>query len=106
MYNRDEASILLQQMMPRFKHVREGDLIFVFKYDEDDPSILHIYARHLTTVQQAIDTWFDEDAEETWNPRRERFETRSQTHEIYWFWLEEDRRVLIITCFQREADES
>jgi hypothetical protein len=41
-------------MMPRFKHVREGDLDFVFECDVDDPSILHIYARHLTTVQQAI----------------------------------------------------
>lgn len=90
--------------MPRFKHIRESGVVFVFKYDADDPALLHIYARHLTTPREAIDRWFDETADEVWNERYERFETRNETHQVYWIWLEEGERVLIITCLRREDE--
>jgi hypothetical protein len=88
--------------MPAWKHVRSGGVVFVFKYDLDDPSILHIFARHLMTVDDALRTWFDEDAEDTWNDEYGRFETRSDTRVLYWKWLTEAERVLVISCFTRE----
>lgn len=32
---------------------------FVFKYDVDAPHLLHIFARHLTEPDDALDVWFD-----------------------------------------------
>jgi hypothetical protein len=66
--------------MPRWKHVRADGIVFVFGYDPADASVLHIFARHLTTVDDALRVWFDPDAEEEWNAKCERFETRSDTH--------------------------
>ncbi len=37
-------------VVPKFEHVTEGGVRFVFKRDDVDPDLLHIYARHLTTI--------------------------------------------------------
>ena len=34
--------------------------------------------------------------------KHQRWESRSATHELYWLWLEESRKVLVITCFGLE----
>jgi hypothetical protein len=88
--------------MPRYRQVRADGLVFLFAYDADDPTLLHIFARHLTTIDDALRTWFDASAEETWNEQRQRFETRSASHVLYWTWLTDNERVLIISCFTRE----
>ncbi len=81
----------------RFTHFEEAGIRFVFKYDDDAPELLHIFARHLTTIDDALDTFFS--GETTWNDERERFETYSESHGLFWFWLEEGRVVMVITCF-------
>jgi hypothetical protein len=45
---------------PRFVSTvdEESGFRFVFKTDPADPDMLHIYARHLTTVEDAIETFF------------------------------------------------
>ncbi|MBI4495117.1 MAG: hypothetical protein HY690_20270 [Chloroflexi bacterium] len=78
----------------------ESGIRFVFKRDLADPELLHIYARHLTTQEEAIATFFA--AEPTWNEERRRFETRSDTHVLFWIWLERGIVVMIISCFRRE----
>jgi hypothetical protein len=88
--------------MPRFKRVRSGGFTFLFAYDETDPSLLHIYARHLATIEDALRVWFDPQAEDVWNDQRERFETRGETHVLYWTWLNDGETVLVITCMARE----
>jgi hypothetical protein len=85
----------------RFLRVRdrESGLIFVFKMDEDAPDMLHIYARHLTTPEEAIDTFFV--GKTIWNAERRRFEASTETHNLFWFWLEQDSVVMVVSCFRR-----
>ncbi len=83
-----------------YRRVREQGIVFYFKYDDEYPDLLHIFVRHLTTVDDALDAYFDPNRESAWNEARERWETRSATHMLYWFWLEEGRKVLVITCFR------
>lgn len=45
--------------MSRYKPVREAGITFLFRYDQVDPTILHIYARHLTSIDDALDVFFD-----------------------------------------------
>ncbi len=84
--------------MKKFEAVIENDITFLFKYDKDSPDLLHIYVRHLTTIDNALNVYFSTEA--LWNPKNKRYENYSDTHGIYWFWLnEEDKKVIIITCF-------
>ena len=90
--------------MGRYKRVRENGITFVFKYDDDDPSLLHIFARHLTSIDDALDVFFDAGAAEAWNDLHRRYERQSATHGLYWFWLDEAGRVvMVITCFTVEG---
>jgi hypothetical protein len=88
--------------MPRYRDVRAEGLVFLFAHDDDDPELLHIFARHLTTIDDALRVWFDSTVEDDWNETYERFEVKTKTHVLYWKWLTEGERILIITCFTRE----
>jgi hypothetical protein len=50
--------------------VVENGIRFVFKMDPVDPNILHIYARHLTTIDDALDVFFG--SMPGWNEQHER----------------------------------
>ena len=90
--------------MGRYRRVRENGIVFVFKTDDADPEILHIYARHLTTIDDALDVYFDTSARESVNPDHDRFERFNATHGLYWFWLDQPGRVvMVITCFNLEG---
>ena len=78
----------------------ESGLLFLFKTDTDDPAMLHIYARHLTRPEDAIETFFA--AAPEWNERYQRHETYSATHGLYWTWARPNRVVRVITCFRLE----
>ena len=74
---------------------------FYFKYENDYPDILHIYARGLLMPSEAISVWFD-GTHEIYNNERQRWQTYTKTHGIYWLWLDEkNSRILIISCFRR-----
>lgn len=77
---------------------RQSGIVFVFKMDEDAPEMLHIYARHLTAPEEAIDTYFR--GETVWNAERRRFETSTETFCLFWFWLEQDAVVMVVSCFR------
>ena len=86
--------------MPKYKRVRENGVTFVFKADDADPDMLHIFARHLTTIDDALDVFFDPSASQSRNPAHDRFERYNATHGLFWFWLDEPGRVvMVITCF-------
>lgn len=82
-------------------HDEVSGIRFVFKRDTDDPEVLHIYARHLTTVEEAISTFFA--GQTVFNEQRKRFETFSSTHGLFWFWLKQGTEVMVITCFRNEG---
>jgi len=84
--------------MSKFQVHRSRGIKFLFKFDEVAPDLLHIYARHLTTAQDAIATFFE--GQSTWNEQFARFETNTQTHCLYWFWLKEGKDVMVISCFR------
>jgi hypothetical protein len=73
---------------------------FVFKKEAGHPEMLHIYARHVMEPEDAIETYFA--GRTIWNARRERYETTSETHTLYWYWLEERRVVMVVTCFRED----
>lgn len=86
--------------MPRYKHVIDNGIKFVFKYDDQAPDLLHIYARHLTTIDDALDLFFDEKA--VWNEQFQRYENYSDTHGMYWYWLNQQNKiVMIVSCFRK-----
>jgi hypothetical protein len=45
-----------------YKNVKYKGHTFVFKYDQDAPELLHIYARHRMEPRDAISIFFDSDA--------------------------------------------
>ncbi len=77
--------------------------IFYFKFDDTVPELLHIYARHMTEPSDAVKTFFT--SVPKWNEKRRRFENYSQTHGIFWFWInEEQKEIMIVTCFKIEEN--
>jgi hypothetical protein len=85
--------------MSKYKVHRSKGIRFLFKFDEAAPDLLHIYARHLATPRDAIAVFFE--GMTIWNVQNQRFETSSRSHCVYWFWLEKDKAVLVISCFKR-----
>lgn len=83
-----------------YRRVREQGIVFYFKYDDQHPELLHIYVRHLTDIDDALDVFFDPDRNDEWNEERQRWESQSSCHMLYWTWLEEGKKVLVITCFK------
>jgi hypothetical protein len=87
----------------RYQRIRHDDsgIVFVFAYDRTHPELLHIWARHLVSPSTAIDTFFEGGRDTTWNERRQRYETYSIDHGLYWFWLDPERAVMVISCFRQ-----
>lgn len=86
-------------MPPKYRVVRENGVTFYFKREPEFPDLLHIYVRHLTTIDDALDTFFDAPA--VWNPLHARFENYGETLGLYWAWIDEaERKVMVITCFK------
>lgn len=82
------------------KRIKRNGVTFFFKYDETSPEQLHIFVRHLTTVGQALFIWFE--GKTVFNSEYNRFETETDTHGLYWNWINEDeKKVIIISCFER-----
>ena len=67
--------------------------------NDDAPELLHIYVRHLTSIDDALDTFFN--GQTSWNEEQKRFETYTGTHGLFWFWLEPDKVVMVISCFKQ-----
>jgi hypothetical protein len=79
--------------------VKENGILFFFKYDQSDPTQLHIFVRHLASIEDALDAYFD--GTTLWNEENQRFESTNETHTLYWFWLDEkNTKVMIISCFK------
>ncbi|MBM3267610.1 MAG: hypothetical protein FJZ01_08180 [Candidatus Sericytochromatia bacterium] len=75
---------------------------FPFKREPTDPTILHIFARHLKEPRHAIWAWFNGQA--IWSEEFERFECQAQGTGLYWAWLDyEQAVVLVISCFDLEG---
>ncbi len=86
-------------MTSDFIRVVENGITFVFKRDKVDASLLHIYARHLTTIDDALDVYFE--SEPSWNLRHGRYENYTDTHGLYWFWIDSRNKVvMIVSCFR------
>ncbi len=73
---------------------------FRFYYDLTDPGVLHITRQHGTTPEDAIRTFFV-GATEPWDETHLRFETRTETHGLYWTRHAHDHAVIAISCFKR-----
>ena len=83
------------------KVLKSNALLFYFKYDKTNPAILHIYARHLTSIDDALNVFFN--TRSIWNEQYQRYEALTKTHGLYWFWRNEQKReITIITCFRRD----
>jgi hypothetical protein len=82
----------------KYKTVEEHGHRFVFAYDDDAPDLLHIYVRHLTSVDDALDTFFNGQTKR--NEEQQRFETFTDTHGLFWFWIEPEKVVMVISCFR------
>lgn len=85
--------------MAKYTLKRSREHLFFFKHELTQPDLLHIYVRHLTTPADAIQAFFT--GTTYWNKTRQRMETTAEHHTVYWFWLEQEaKKVMIITCFK------
>ncbi len=83
----------------KYESVEEKGITFFFKYDKTNVSVLHIYARHRTTIDDALEVFFNTTA--LWNKQYQRYENLSHSHGLYWFWRNEQKKeVTVITCFR------
>lgn len=83
----------------KYKLIYYKDYTFIFKYEIGLEEMLHIWVRHTTEPKDAIKAFFEGDS--IWNKENERFETTTKTHTVFWFWLDENnKKVMIITCFK------
>lgn len=73
---------------------------FRFYYDLEQPGVLHMTRQHGTTPEDAVRTFFA-GVTEPWDEARLRFETRTDTHGLFWTRHGHDQSVLIISCFKR-----
>ena len=88
-----------------YERVKCNEFIFVFKYDDYKPDMLHIYSRHMTTPDDVINLYFNYDS--VWDEERKRFALFSETHGLYWFWRDEPKKVImVISCFKRQPERS
>ena len=81
----------------RYKHINAQGIRFVFAYDEGAPSALHIYVQDHTTIDDAVETFFDGSTAK--NDQYDRYESFTDTHGLYWFWIEYEKVVMVISCF-------
>lgn len=65
-----------------YRRVREQGIVFCFRYDDDHPELLHIYVRHLTDIDDALNVFFDPDRKDEWNEERRRWESHSRSHTL------------------------
>lgn len=84
----------------KYKRLRVRGVTFVFKYEEDHPDILHIYARHLKSPDDAIHIFFH--GIHSWNEEHSRWEAVLENEALYWFWRDEEEQiVMVISCFDQ-----
>ena len=84
----------------RYKNVRAKGVTFVFKYEHDYPELLHIFARHTKHPDDAIEIFFE--GSTTWNSTQNVWETLLEDEGIWWFWIDEQKRVvMIVSCFDQ-----
>ncbi len=72
-------------------------------YDAEVPEMLHITLRHGTTPEDATRTFFN-GGESSWDEARQRFESATETHGLYWTRHPHDDSVIVISCFEREEE--
>jgi hypothetical protein len=83
-----------------YQTVESDGYLFIFKMDAVDPQILHIWARHLKTPEDAIRIFMH--GVDVWNAQHRRFETSLDNELLYWGWKEEDAVVFVISCMDKE----
>jgi hypothetical protein len=60
---------------------------------------LHIFARHLMEPDDAIELFYDIQAKTEWNAEHGRFETYTKNRGLFWFWIQKNKVVMVISCF-------
>ncbi len=83
--------------MSTYERFNYENWVFVFKNEDAHPELLHIWARHLKTEEDAIRIWLERT--EIWNEKHNRFETKTASECLFWFWLEVDKVIMVISCF-------
>lgn len=84
----------------KYKRLRAKGVTFVFKYESDRPDLLHIYVRHLKEPDDAIFIFFS--GKTTWLKSQEVWETLYENEGIWWFWIDEESKVvMIVSCFDK-----
>jgi hypothetical protein len=73
-------------------------ITFLFKYDDLNKGIVEIFCENKVSAEEAIDTFFS--GSSSWNPELSRFETYTDAHGLFWYWLHKGQAVIVITCFR------
>ena len=86
--------------MGRYRNVRARDVTFVFKYENDAPDLLHIWARHRKMEEDAIYIFFN--GVTVRNEEHDCWETQVLKEVLWWFWIDEKKKIaMVITCFDQ-----
>jgi len=84
--------------MGRYKRLKSRGITFVFKYEDDYPELLHIWARHRKTEEDAIYIFFNGTIAR--NEEHDCWATEAGTEVLWWFWIDEENKIaMVIACF-------
>ena len=80
-----------------YRRIKANGITFVFKYDPADPTLLHIFVRHLKTPREAMRVWFQGHHE--YNRAHRRFEAVLEGVRVTWFPINLQENVfMIVSC--------
>lgn len=88
--------------MKRYSSLKTNGVRFIFTVEEDPPGMLHIYARHRKTKEDAVFVYFNGDS--VYLNERKCWQTSLGKETLWWFWLDESAKVvMVISCFEEYA---
>jgi hypothetical protein len=83
----------------KYENFTDGDHTFVFKYDDKFPDFLHIWVNHTKTMEEAADVFF-EGEDLGWDDWRKVEVTKWGNTTLWWYWIDEQKKVLmVVSCF-------
>jgi len=83
-----------------YQRLKANGFTFVFKYEDDYPDLLHIFARHRKETDDAMYIFFN--GVTAWNQAQNRFETFLDGEGLFWFWIDEPGKVvMVVSCFDQ-----
>lgn len=86
---------------PKYSRRRANGVTFVFKHEDDYPELLHIFARHRKTDEDAIFIFFEGTSTAAPIPPNDNVmqTVYNDAEYLWWYWIDEVQKVvMVVSC--------